>query len=156
VKTITRGWAGMILLLVLPLTLVGCGTRSFPDTPMPSVPEGGVNTTIGQMHLNDIWVQGPNGVAAGGTAPLHVAMTNDSSGEDTLVRVSTPVARQVAVRTGGIVVPAGEQVNLEGQGDLILQGVQQRLQPGQWFPVTFEFAHAGTGTVNVTVGPLGQ
>jgi copper(I)-binding protein len=153
--TVARRWAGTILVL-LPLALTGCAARSFPDTPVPTMPQGGVNTAVGQMHLDDIWVQGPNGVAAGGSAPLHLAMTNDSASKDTLVRVTTPVARQVAVPPGGIVVPAGQQVNLEDHTDLVLHDVRHRLLPGEWFPATFEFARAGTLTVNVAVGPLGQ
>jgi copper(I)-binding protein len=155
--TTSRRWAGMILLLLLlPLTVMGCAARSFPDTPIRVLPQGGVNTAIGQMHLDDIWVQGPNGVAAGGSAPLHLAMTNDSTRDDTLVRVSTPVAHQVTVRPGGIAVPASGQVNLEDHTDLVLHDVQAELRNGEWFPVTFEFAQAGTVTVDVTVGPLGQ
>jgi copper(I)-binding protein len=153
---ITRHWAGRLLLLVLPMVLTGCAPRTFPDTPTTVVPQGGVNTTIGQMQLDDIWVKGPHGVAAGASAPLHLAATNDSATDDTLIRVTTPVARRVTVPRGGIVVPAGEQVNLEFHTDLLLQQVRHRLQPGQWFPVTFEFARAGAVTVDVTAGPLGQ
>jgi copper(I)-binding protein len=156
-RTMTTGrrWAATILVL-LPLTLTGCADRFFPDTPGPVLPQGGVNTVIGQMHLDDVWVRGPDGIAAGGSAPLHLAMTNDSTSDDTLVSVSSPVASQVTVRSGGIVVPAGQQVNLEDHTSLTLRNVQHRLLPGEWFPVTFEFARAGTVTVNVTVGLLGQ
>jgi copper(I)-binding protein len=156
-RTMTMGRrCAATILLLLPLALTGCADRFFPDTPVPVLPEGGVNTVIGQMHLDDVWVRGPNGMAAGGSAPLHLAMTNDSTSDDTLVSVTTPVARQVTVRRGGIVVPAGRQVNLEDHTDLTLRDVQHRLLPGEWFPMTFEFARAGAVTVDVTVGLLGQ
>jgi copper(I)-binding protein len=153
---ITRHWMGRLLLLVLPMVLAGCAAGSFPDTPATVVPQGGVNTTVGQMQLDDIWVNGPQGVAAGGSAPLHVAMTNDSDRDDTLVRVTTPVARRVTLPRDGITIPPGEQVNLEYRTDLQLQGMRRALKPGQWFPVTFEFARAGAVTVDVVAGPLGQ
>jgi copper(I)-binding protein len=152
----TRQWVGRLVLLVIPLLLTGCAARSFPDTPTAVVPQGGVNTTIGQIQLDDIWVNGPHGLAAAASAPLHLAMTNDSSHDDTLVRVTTPAARRVTLPRGGIVVPAGEQVNLEDHTDLQLQAMRHARKPGQWIPVTFEFARAGAVTVDVTVGPLGQ
>jgi copper(I)-binding protein len=151
-----RHWVGRLLLLVIPVLLTGCAARTFPDVPTTVMPQGGVNTTIGRMQLDDIWVEGPHGVAAGASAPLHLAMTNGSTHEDTLVRVTTPAARQVTLPRGGIAVPAGEQVNLEHHTDLLLRGVRHALKPGQWFPMTFEFARAGAVTVDVTAGPLGQ
>jgi copper(I)-binding protein len=154
--TVIRHWIGRVLLVIPLVLLTGCAARSFPDTPTTVVPEGGVNTTVGQVQLDGIWVQGPHGIRAGASAPLHVAITNNSSGDDTLVRVTTPVADRVTVPRGGIVVRAGEQVNLQYRTDLQLHRVRRPLQAGQWFPVTFQFARAGTVTVDVTVGPLGQ
>jgi copper(I)-binding protein len=153
----TRHRTRLLLGLVIPLLLLtGCAARSFPETPTLVLPQGGVNTTIGQMQLDDIWVEGPYGLPAGGSAPLHVAMTNDSTSADTLVRVSTPAAREVTIPPGGMLVPAGQQLNLQDHTPIRLQGIRQPLKAGQWLPVTFEFARAGAVTVDVTVGPLGQ
>jgi copper(I)-binding protein len=151
------GWLSRLLLLVIPmLLLTGCAARSFPETTTPVTPQGGVNTTVGRIHLDDIRVEGPQGVAAGASAALHLAATNDSARDDTLIRVTTPAARRVSLPPGGIVMPAGEQVNLEGRTDLWLQGVRRALEPGQWFPVTFQLAQAGTVTVDVTVASPAQ
>jgi copper(I)-binding protein len=151
-----RPWAVVAPLLLLALPLTGCEAGTVPDTPLPNLPQGGVNTTIGAIHLDDIVVEGPHGLAPGAAAPLHMVITNDSTRNDTLVSIATPVASEVSAPSGGTVVPAGQQVDLENRDDLVLRGVRKRLQPGQWFPMTFRFVHAGAVTVDVTVGPLGQ
>ncbi len=140
--------------------LSGCSPSTYPDASIPALPAGGVNATVGQIHLDDVWLDAPHGVAAGTSAPLRLVLANDSTTTDALVRVSTPVAGRVTlVRDGHPVdrvdLPAGQQVNMEWDTGVLLQDLRRPMPRGQPFPVTLSFARAGAVTVSVTAGPLG-
>jgi copper(I)-binding protein len=137
--------------------LQGCGSTAPADN---AVPRGGVDATVGRMHVDDALVDAPRGVHAGASAPLHVAFGNDSTRPDALIAVSTPVTDHVLLQRDGrpvrrLRVPPGRLTDLEHSARVVLADVRRTLQPGEWFPVTFEFARAGDVTVSVTVGPLG-
>jgi copper(I)-binding protein len=155
-----RRFAVLPAILMTGGLLAGCVPRSFPDASIAALPRGGVDAIVGQLRLDDVWVDAPTGVEIGATAPLRVALTNDSATADALIRVSTPVAAAVRLERDGravdrLDIPAWAQTNLERDTGLVLGGVRRPLRRGQWFPVTFTFARAGSVTVLVTAGPLG-
>lgn len=151
--------AALLAFLLLGSLLTRNSPHPGPDpAPPQSVPGDGVNTSVGPMVLDDVYVEAPHGVAAGASAPLRVALTNEAGRPDALVRVSTPAAHRVELLRDGhpvdrLVVPAHGQTNLERRTGLRLDGVRHTLRYGrQWFPVTFHFARAGTVTVPITLG----
>jgi copper(I)-binding protein len=155
--TIKRGrravrWLPVLLAV---FTVAGCGW--YP--PFQDLPGGGVDAQSGRVVIDDIWVDGPHGIAAGGSAPLRLAITNVSSTPDVLVGVSTPSAEQALLEQDGhpvrsIALPGSGFVDLERRTGVELEGVRTSLIPGTYVPVTLRFAHAAPVTVRVAVGPL--
>ncbi|WP_165554452.1 copper chaperone PCu(A)C [Kribbella capetownensis] len=145
-------WLPVLLAL---LTVAGCG--SIP--PFQDLPAGGVDAESGRVVIDDIWVDGPHGITAGGSAPLRLAITNESPTADTLVGVSTPIAERVVLEQGGhpvagIALPASGFVDLEWRTGVELEGLRTSLIPGTYVPVTLRFAHATPVTVRTAIGPL--
>ena len=149
-KTVRRTAAVLVL-----LTMAGCSTP-----PYQQPPAGGTNADTGQLVVDDIWVNGPKGLPAGGDAPLQLDITNESAtAGDTLVGVSTPIAQKVVLRQDGHVVsgislPPSSNVDLEWQTGIQLQGLRQKVAAGQYVPVTLTFAQAAPITTQVVAGPL--
>jgi copper(I)-binding protein len=137
--------------------LAGC---SSPD-PFQSLPSGGVSATTGPLVLDDVWVQGPQGLAAGANAPVRLVVVNESATTaDSLVAVSTPAAQRTVLLTGGhtvssVALPANSAIDLEWSNGIEVEGLRSSLRPGQQLPITFTFAKAAPVTLQVTVGPLG-
>lgn len=136
--------------------LHGCGDPKQDE----SLAQGGVDASVGHMTLDDVWVAAPHGVAAGGSAPLHMAIANESGRPDALVGVSSPVAGRVVLERAGhpvarLTAAPGQLTDLERSRTVVLEGVRRPLHVGEWLPITFQFARAGGVTVSVTVGPLG-
>ncbi len=105
-----------------------------------------------------------SGERVGTTLAVYLDVTNDG-GADRLLRATSPVADRALVhgtdvaggmRTSeGLEVPAGATVLLSPGGDhLMLEGVGERLEPGDVFPLDLEFERTGTLQVEVRVVPL--
>jgi copper(I)-binding protein len=141
--------------LVAMLTLAGCGR--YP--PFQDLPGGGVDAASGQVVVDDIWVDGPHGIPAGGSAPLRLAITNASPTADSLVGVSTSIAERAVLEqdghpVAGIALPASGFVDLEWRTGVELEGLRTSLTAGTYIPVTLRFARAAPVTVRAVVGPL--
>lgn len=136
--------------------LAGCST---PD-PYQDLPGGGTDARAGQIVIDDSWVDAPQGLTVGATAPLRLTLTNESATTaDALVGVSTPVADHATLEQDGhtvarIPLPVDAQSNLERTTGVELHGFRQALVPGQWFPVTLTFLNAAPVTLQVAAGPL--
>jgi copper(I)-binding protein len=149
----TLRWLPALLVAGL---LTGCASQD----PFQSLPAGGVNAATGPLVIDDIWVDGPRGLDPGADAALRLTITNESAATaDTLVAVSTPAAQRVVLRSGGhtvsgIVLGANSQTDLEWTDGIELEGIRDRLIPGQAIPVTLTFSEAAPVTVQVDVGPL--
>ena len=95
-------------------------------------------------------------VPVGGSVGLRAQLTNNSPRPDRLVAVTTPVTASVellgsdgAVATGGIEVPGGGRVDARTGPVLIrLTGLTAGLHPEALVPITFEFANAGSVTLD--------
>ena len=145
-------WLPVLLAM---FTLAGCGW--YP--PFQDLPGGGVDAQSGQVVIDDLWIDGPHGITAGGSAPLRLAITNASPAADTLVGVSTPIAERAVLEqnghpVAGIALPASGFVDLEWRTGIELEGLRTSLTAGTYVPVTLRFAQAGPVTVQAVVGPL--
>lgn len=119
--------------------------------------------TVGSIKIDHPWSRAtvagiPNGVS-------YFVLENQGDTDDRLLAVSSPVADKVELHThirdgevmrmrhvDDIAVPAGESVALEPGGlHVMLMGLKQPLEEGKNFPLTLEFEHAGSVTVDVVV-----
>jgi copper(I)-binding protein len=136
--------------------LTGCATQP----PFQDLPAGGVDARTGPLVIDDIWIDGPQGLQPGADAALRLIVTNQSpTTADTLVGVSTPAAQRTVLQNAGqtittIALGAASQTDLEWTTGVELEGLRQSLIPGQAIPVTLTFAEAAPVTLQVDVGPL--
>ena len=148
--------ASLVLLAVLlSTTLAGCYASQNPQT-LEDVPDTpGVDGAVGSMALDDVYLDTAVTVPPGGSVTLRAAFTDESPVPDRLVAVTTPIAASVellqadgTVATTGIEVPGGGQVDATTGPVLVrLTGLSRALHPEEIVPITFEFEHAGRGTL---------
>ena len=151
------------LLTVLLLVAVACSGCGSGYQGKDYVPTGGVDAGNGTMVLDDVWIDGPHGVPAGGHTGLRLDMTNDSNRPDALTGVSVPIAEHARLMLHGrpvhrIRVGAWGNRDLEwrsARDGIELTGLERAVRPGQWFYATFRFQHSPAVTVQITVAPLG-
>jgi hypothetical protein len=137
-------------------TLAGCyagqaaaTARETPDTP-------GVDGSVGSMVLDDVYLETAQSVPAGGSVTLRGAFTDQSMQADRLVGVTSPAATGVEfLAPDGTVATAGIEVAGDGQVDattgpvlIRLTGLTGPLSPQAVVPITFQFATAGSVTLN--------
>jgi copper(I)-binding protein len=142
--------------LLLGGTLAGCyagqsaeTARETPDTP-------GVDGSVGSMVLDDVYLETAQTVPAGGSVTLRGAFTDQSMQADRLVGVTSPIATAVEfLAPDGTVAPSGVAVAGDGQLDattgpvlIRLTGLTGPLRPQAVVPITFEFATAGSVTLD--------
>lgn len=113
------------------------------------------------VQITDAWARATPAKAANGAAYL----TMESRTPDRLTGASTPVAQHAELhhmtmhgnimqmrQVAGIDLPAGKPVTLRpGAFHLMLLDLKQPLHQGEKFPLTLQFAKAGTRQVEVTV-----
>jgi copper(I)-binding protein len=136
--------------------LAGCSVGD----PYQDLPAGGTDADSGQVTVSDLWIDGPQGVAAGASTPLRLALTNQSTTTpDALVGVSTSLTSKVQLEQDGhpvstIPLPAGGFVDLESTTGVVLEGLHQAVTAGQYYPVTLTFENAGPVTVQAGIAPF--
>lgn len=116
-------------------------------------------------QLDQAWARATTASAQTAAAYLVVRSTT----ADQITGISTPVAGMAALHrsqeVGGVmemrpvdnlaVVP-GEALKLSPGGyHVMLMGLKHQLKPGDHFPLTVTFAHAGPVTTDVAVGKAG-
>jgi len=158
----TRTRLGRKAIKWLPALLaVGLVTGCSVGDPYQDLPSGGVDADSGQVTVSDIWIDGPQGDTAGASTPLRLAITNQSATTpDALVGVSTTLAANVQLeqdghRVSAISLPAGGFVDLESTTGIVLEGLQQAVTVGQYFPVTLTFENAAPVTLQAGIAPFG-
>lgn len=135
----------------------------------------GVDTVVGKIHLDAVAVRPPaDGVyQPGSSVDVYAVLINTGATTDTLVSVSSPLAASADIVPGPRVTPAptptakpaapsptnapvvilgGQLVRLfPGEPHIVLRGLTETRMPGQFIPVTFTFARAGSVQVRVPV-----
>lgn len=143
------------------LTLGACDAGQEAETARETPDVAGVDGTVGEVSLDDVFIEADGTVEAGATAPLRGVLTNDAQQDDDLLRVTTSAAGsvQLLAESGGsspdgIPVPAGGQVDgTTGAVRMQLEGVTEPIETTDTVPVTFTFARAGQVELDVPVAP---
>ena len=93
-------------------------------------------------------------VPSGSSASLFVSLYNSGGSSDTLLSATAPgVASSISLSGGTVPLPANSApVNLTGpEPEVVLENLTKPLTGGSYIPVTFDFEHAGTVTLQVPV-----
>jgi copper(I)-binding protein len=129
------------------LLLAACGPA---DQPRIAVEDGWARATL----------------AGQDSGAIYLNIFNRGGGDDRLVEVSVPRARQATLHSStmdggvmrmrdlanGLAIPAGATVALApNKTHIMLRGVAVPLRPGEQFPATLRFAKAGTKDVTIRV-----
>ena len=155
-RTPLPAWAAVGLLV-----LGGCDAGQEAETAQETPDVAGVDGTVGEVSLDDVFLDAEDTVEAGASVPLRGVLTNDAEEADRLVGVSTPAAGSVqlfdesgAPSADGIELPAGGQV--EAVSDAVRMQLEDLTEPiatTDTVPVTFTFATAGEVRLDVPVVP---
>jgi copper(I)-binding protein len=119
----------------------------------------------GGVEIKEAWARATPGGAQ--TAAAYVTLV--SAAGDRLTGVSTPAAQKADIHSmtmdngvmkmrqvDGLDLPAGQAVTLKPGGyHIMLTGLAKPLEEGQSFPLTLDFAKAGTREVIVSVEKIG-
>ena len=150
---------GLLVLTLAAGALTGCSWEK--DQSGPYDPQGGVDASNSSIIADDVWLDAPNGVSAGGSAWIRLSLDNEGQTGDALVGVTSPDVRQTSLQMAGkpvkkIDIPAGQDVDLESGGSGVkLTDFQRDIKAGQtWFPITLTFEKSAPITMTVTAGPL--
>lgn len=154
-KTLAKG----LLIAALALLISGiAGCEAGNNAPTlefhPASP--GVSTTFNGISINDVFVLGAplgSAVPAGSSASLFLSFYNGGTGDDELTGVhATGWASSVQVTGGTVSIPVQSEVNLTGpEPQLVLSDLAKPLSGGEAVPLTLDFAHAGSVTLDVPV-----
>jgi periplasmic copper chaperone A len=146
-------------------TLLPCALLFALLAPLP-LPAGDTAATAG-VTVRDAWARAtPPGMTV---AAAYLTLSGGPQA-DRLLGASTPRAAMAELhvvtesdgmsrmrQTDGVEVPAGGTVTLAPQGThVMLMGLEEPLVAGQQFPLTLQFAAAGTVTVTVVVRAPGE
>ena len=155
-RILLPAWAAVGLLV-----LGGCNAGQEAETAQETPDVAGVDGEVGEVSLDDVFLDAEDTVEAGASVPLRGVLTNDAEQADRLVGVSTPAAGAVqlfdesgAPSADGIELPAGGQV--EAVTDAVRMQLEDLTEPiaaTDTVPVTFTFATAGEVRLDVPVVP---
>ncbi|SDO93261.1 Protein of unknown function [Klenkia soli] len=158
--------AAVGVLVLSPVVLTACSAGQIAQTATQDRDIRGGQGDVGDIHLRAADTAYPESGAyeRGGDARLEVAIGNSGDADDELLdisgpgfdsyEVSRPIGSEAEVTDSGFTVPAGQNVYLGEDADVIvvLQGLTEALTPAQALEVTFTFRDAGEVTVPVLVG----
>jgi copper(I)-binding protein len=154
-KTVANGLLIAALALLIPAA-AGCEAGFDAPTLEFHPASAGAHAEVNGISINNMFILGAPGghpVPTGQSASLFLSLYNNGTGHDTLVGVSAPDAASSVEVTGGTVsIPVSSLVNLMGpQPSVVLNGLTKPLPSGTAIPVTLDFQHAGSVTLEVPV-----
>ncbi|MGY1673026.1 copper chaperone PCu(A)C [Geodermatophilus sp. SYSU D00710] len=144
----------------LALLVTACSTGEDAETTLEVPDTPGVDGSVGQVALDDVFLDADATIAAGDSVGLRGALTNDADTDDRLVSVSTPSAGSVVLldeqgdsSPDGIDLPADGSVDAtQGQVRMQLDDVTADIATSDTVSVTFAFENAGQVQLDVPVG----
>ena len=145
-----------VLALLIP-AIAGCEAGNDAPTLQFHPAAFGAHTVFNGIQITNAFVLGaPRGstLPSGSSAGLFVSLYNGGNSSDTLVSATAPgTAGSISFSGGTVTLPVNAApVNLTGpEPEVVLEGLTQPLRGGTNIPVTFDFAHAGTVTLQVPV-----
>ncbi|MFO1154694.1 MAG: copper chaperone PCu(A)C [Rhodospirillales bacterium] len=121
---------------------------------------------LGDLQITHPWARASAGAATAGAAYMQISTRGTAA--DQLVAASTPVAGKAELHThvtegdimrmrpvDSIAIAPGQPTELKPGGlHVMLLDLKAPLKEGESFPLTLNFAHAGTITVEVAVGSV--
>jgi copper(I)-binding protein len=148
--------AGVLALLVP--AIAGCEAGADAPTLEFHPAAAGTQTVFNGIRITNAFVLGaPDGatIPSGSSASLFLSLFNGSANADKLLSASAGgAAASVAVSGTTVALPVGSAVNLTGPQPLVvLNSLTKPLTGGAYVPVTLDFQHAGTVTLQVPVEP---
>ena len=159
-----RRWAptavAALVTLVTLVTLVGCSTGQDAGTASETPDTPGVDGAVGDVALDDVFLDSGASIPAGASVALRGALSNSAGTADRLVAVRTPAASSVQllgedgqVSADGIELPADGSVDATtGAVRMRLEEVAEPIGTTDTVPVTFVFEVAGEAELDVPVG----
>jgi copper(I)-binding protein len=145
-----------VLALLIP-AIAGCEAGNDAPTLEFHPAAFGAHAVFDGIQITNAFVLGaPNGstLPSGSSAGLFVSLYNGGSSSDTLLSATASGTAGSISLSGGTVPLAANAapVNLTGpEPAVVLEDLSQPLRGGTNIPVTFDFQHAGTVTIQVPV-----
>jgi copper(I)-binding protein len=145
-----------VLALLIP-AIAGCEAGADAPTLEFHSASSGAQTVFNGIRITNAFVlAGRAGVTlpSGSSASLFVSLYNGGDNSDTLLSAkATGSAASISLSDGAVPLPANSApVNLTGpQPMVVLENLSKPLTGGTSIPVTFDFQHAGTVTLQVPV-----
>lgn len=137
------------------LLLSGCAAGQVSQTAQQVAAIDGGNATVGHVGVRNVLVATPPAAnyPQGSSAALSMVVFNAGLDGDSLIEISTPAAKSVALSAPKIPLPAQSNVTLAdgGAATATLTGFTKTFCYGQSIPLTFSFEKAGRLTVNVPI-----
>ena len=155
-STVARRTLIGALVLLLP-AIAGCEAGTDAPTLEFHPANAGANTVFNGIRISDAFVLGaPAGsLPSGSSASMFLSLFNTGSGDDQLTGASAPGwATSVQLSGGTVSVPVNTDVDLSGpQPSVVLSNLTKPVEGGAAIPVTLDFQHAGSVTLEVPVQP---
>ena len=145
-----------VLALLIP-AIAGCEAGADAPTLEFHSASAGAHTIFNGIQITNAFVLGaPAGstVPSGSSASLFFSLYNRNGSSDSLLSANAPgTASSISLSGGTVPLPANSApVNLTGpEPDVVLENLTKSLTGGSVIPVTFDFEHAGTVTLQVPV-----
>jgi copper(I)-binding protein len=148
------------VLVALVVLLAACGSD---QQVTQYTPQGGVHIGHDGIALDDVWVDSGRPLTKGGSAWVRLDVANEWARADRLTGVTTNIARRAQLVVDGhhvdhLELSGHSNIDLEhaaGGNGVHLTGLRRGVARGDWFAITFHFAHAGPITMQIAVGQLG-
>jgi len=145
-------------LALLTPAIAGCEAGDNAPTLEFHAAAAGTQADVNGIKISDAFVLGaPSGgtLPAGQSASLFLSLYNGGSSNDKLVSATaTGSADSVTLDGGSVTLPPYTAVDLTGPSpSVVLESLSKPLTAGGYVPVTLDFEHAGTVTLQVPVEP---
>jgi copper(I)-binding protein len=145
------------LALLIPAATAGCEAGFNAPTLEFHQASAGAHVVVNGITISNVFVLGaPAGssLPPGSSASVFLSLFNGGNNSDALVSVSAQGASAGQLSGGTVNLPANSEVNLTGpQPTVVLSGLKTTLSGGEDIPVTLNFTHAGSVTLQVPVQP---
>jgi copper(I)-binding protein len=147
-----------VLALLIP-AIAGCEAGADAPTLQFHAASAGGQTVVNGIKITNAFVLGPQSgstLPSGSSASLFVSLYNGGNSSDVLMSATAPgSAVSISLSGGTVPLPANSApVNLTGpEPKVVLENLSKPLTGGTTIPVTFDFQHAGTVTLQVPVEP---